>query len=84
VLKPACLGSSVGIVIAHNEEEFIEGVEEAGTFDFKIVVEKMVDNLREINCSVLGSCFSAKASVLEEVGKNDEILSYKDKYQGGG
>ncbi|MEF9893362.1 MAG: D-alanine--D-alanine ligase family protein [Anaerorhabdus sp.] len=84
VLKPACLGSSVGIVIAHNEEEFIEGLEEAGTFDFKIVVEKMVDNLREINCSVLGSCFSAKASVLEEVGKNDEILSYKDKYQGGG
>lgn len=84
VLKPACLGSSVGIVIAHNDEEFIAGVEEAGAFDFKIVVEKMVENLREINCSVLGSCFSAKASVLEEVGKNDEILSYQDKYQGGG
>lgn len=84
VLKPACLGSSVGIVIAHNDEEFIAGIEEAGSFDFKIVVERMVEHLREINCSVLGSCFNAKASVLEEVGKNDEILSYQDKYQGGG
>ncbi|MFV0479338.1 MAG: D-alanine--D-alanine ligase family protein [Anaerorhabdus sp.] len=83
VLKPACLGSSVGIVIAHNEEEFIEGMKEAGSFDFKVVVEKMVENLREINCSVLGSCFSSRASVLEEVGKKDEILSYQDKYQGG-
>lgn len=82
VLKPACLGSSVGIVIAHNEEEFIAGIEEASQYDFKIVVEKMIENLREINCSVLGSCFGAKVGELEEVGKNDEILSFKDKYQG--
>ncbi|MEG0077233.1 D-alanine--D-alanine ligase family protein [Anaerorhabdus sp.] len=83
VLKPACLGSSVGIVIAHNEEEFVAGIEETGSFDFKVVVEKMVPNLREINASVLGSCFSAQVGELEEVAKNDEILSYKDKYQGG-
>lgn len=83
VLKPACLGSSVGIVIAHNEEEFVAGIDETGSFDFKVVVEKMVPNLREINASVLGSCFSAQVGELEEVAKNDEILSYKDKYQGG-
>ena len=84
VMKPACLGSSVGITIAHNDEEFIAGVEDARQYDNKIVVEQMVKNLREINCSVLGSCFDCQASVLEEVGKQDEIMSFKDKYLGQG
>lgn len=83
-MKPACLGSSVGITIAHNDEEFIAGVEDARQYDNKIVVEQMVKNLREINCSVLGSCFDCQASVLEEVGKQDEIMSFKDKYLGQG
>ena len=38
-MKPACLGSSVGITIAHNDEEFIAGVEDARQYDNKIVVE---------------------------------------------
>lgn len=82
ILKPACLGSSVGICMANNDAELIAGVSEARQYDQKILVEKKITELREINCSVLGSCFEAKASVLEEVGKQDEILSYRDKYQG--
>ena len=84
VMKPACLGSSVGITIAHNDEELISGIEEARQYDNKIVIEQMVKNLREINCSVLGDVFDCKASVLEEVGKHDEIMSFKDKYLGQG
>lgn len=82
VLKPACLGSSVGITIAHSDAELIAGIEDARQYDNKIVIEQMVKNLREINCSVLGSCFDCRASVLEEVGRQDEIMSYKDKYLG--
>ena len=41
--------------------------------------------MREVNCSVLGDSFHAEASVLEEVfhSSDDELLDYKDKYQGG-
>lgn len=49
-----------------------------------ILVERCVTNLREINCSVLGNFKEQEVSVLEEPIKNDEILSYKDKYMGDG
>ena len=84
VLKPACLGSSVGIVIAHTEDELDDAVAETGQYDEKIVIEQMVQNLREINCSVLGDHYECKASVLEEVSKGAEILDFKDKYLGQG
>lgn len=83
VIKPANLGSSVGITVAKNIRELNEAIKEAGQYDNKIVVEKVVTNLREINCSVLGYEKDVKASTLEEVGKSDEILSYQNKYQGG-
>ena len=85
ILKPACTGSSIGICVAHNDEEYLECFEQTRQFDKKIITEKLVKPLREINCSVLGDSFSAQASVLEEVGANtsDEFLNYQDKYQGG-
>ena len=82
VVKPACLGSSIGITVAKNEMEALLAIETASKYDEKIVVEKAVENLREINCSVLGDSHSCKASVLEEVTKNDVILSFQDKYTG--
>lgn len=84
IIKPACLGSSVGITLAHSEEELKEAVKEAAQYDNKIVIEKMVKNLREINCSVLGTVFDCQASVLEEVNKGkSEILDFSGKYLGG-
>ncbi len=83
VVKPANLGSSVGITVAKTEEEFIVAVREASRYDVKIVVEKAVTELREVNCSVLGFDSEMKASVLEEVRKSDEILSYENKYTSG-
>ncbi len=85
IVKPACLGSSIGIEIAHNEEELIEAIKESSQYDAKVVIEGMIQNLREINCSVLGDIYEAKASVLEEVGTADsEFLDYKAKYLNGG
>ncbi len=85
ILKPACTGSSVGISIAHNDEEYLSSFEEARQYDVKIITEKVVRPMREINCSVLGDCFHMQASVLEEVNKdnNEELLSYDRKYLGG-
>ncbi len=84
VVKPANLGSSVGINKAQTREELEEAVEEAMSFASKILVEYMVQDMKEVNCSVLGDYEEVEASVLEEVLKSEEILSYQDKYQGGG
>ena len=84
IVKPVNLGSSVGIKIARNHEELIEAIENALIYSRKILVEKAITNLKEINCSVIGDYEIAKASECEEPVKTDEILSYKDKYIGGG
>ncbi len=86
ILKPARTGSSVGISIAHNDEEYLECFEDARQYDEKVITEKVVKPMIELNCSVLGDHEEARASVIEQVGSvsGDELLSYKDKYQGGG
>ena len=83
VVKPATLGSSVGITFVKSEKEVEEAIEEAISYDNKIVVEKAVENLVEVNVSVLGNYEIQKVSPLEEVMGLDEILSYSDKYLGG-
>ncbi|WP_261134850.1 D-alanine--D-alanine ligase family protein [Bacillus sp. Marseille-Q3570] len=84
IVKPANLGSSVGISKATNREELEEAVELAMEFATKIVVEKMVTSLQEVNCSVLGDYEEAESSVCEEVLSSTDILTYQDKYQSGG
>ncbi len=86
ILKPARTGSSVGIAIAHNDEEYLECFENTRQYDEKIITEKVVKPMREINCSVLGDGYQARASILEEVTKEtdgDNMLDFKDKYMGG-
>ena len=84
IVKPATLGSSVGITVVKEEEALDDAIMDAITYDTKIVVEKMVDNLVEVNCSVLGDYEYQQTSVLEEVMSSDEFLTYKEKYLGGG
>lgn len=83
IVKPANLGSSVGIGRADNREELITRIDEAEKFSKRIIVEKCVSKLKEINCSVLGDHEECVASILEEPIKSGEILSYTDKYMGG-
>ena len=84
IVKPVNLGSSVGITKVNTEAEFDNAVMLAFSFADRILVEHAITNLREINCSVVGDSDSCEASVCEEPIANDEILSYKDKYMGGG
>ena len=80
VVKPATLGSSVGITYVHDSKEIENALEEAIKYDIKIVVEKAVLNLIEVNSSVLGNYETQEVSSLEEVMGLDEILSFQDKY----
>ena len=81
IVKPANLGSSVGISKAETEDELTEAIDLACSFASKVLVERAVCNLREINCSVLGNSDECRPSALEEPIMHDKILSYDDKYK---
>lgn len=84
IVKPANSGSSVGIRPAHNREELGEAVRYAAQFTTRVIVEKMLDHLKEVNCSVLGDYHDCKPSVCEVPLRSGEILTYNDKYMDGG
>lgn len=83
IVKPANLGSSVGIGCAHNREELIDKVDAAEQYSTRLIVEYMVRDLQEINCSVIGDCNEYRMSVLEQPLTSQDILTYTDKYMGG-
>ncbi|MUT65579.1 D-alanine--D-alanine ligase [Paenibacillus sp. NEAU-GSW1] len=80
-VKPANLGSSVGISKAKNRDELIAAVDYAFRFDRKVIVEEFVD-AREIEVSVLGND-EPKASVPGEIAPSNEFYDYKAKYIDG-
>lgn len=83
IVKPVNLGSSVGIKKASDRQELADALENAFNFAGKILVERAVENLKEINCSVLGDVDDAEASECEQPVNSDKILSYEDKYISG-
>lgn len=82
IAKPANLGSSVGIQVIKTPQEFKDKVSECLNYDFKVVVERMVQNLKEVNISVLGTQDNAKVSAIEEV--TNGFLDFNKKYQPNG
>ena len=84
IVKPANSGSSVGISPAHSREELAEAIDNAAQFTTRIIVERMLSKLKEVNCSVMGDYYHCEPSVCEGPLRSGEILSYSDKYQSGG
>jgi D-alanine-D-alanine ligase len=82
IVKPANLGSSVGITVAHNESEIKESIEEAIKYDKKIIVEEMVKNLLEVDCAVLGNGETMETSLIGEMITDNDFLTFEDKYLG--
>jgi D-alanine-D-alanine ligase len=82
-VKPANLGSSVGISKAHDRVELEEGIEEALRFDEKVVLEKGIKNAREIECAVIGETESSRVSVCGEIVPSNEFYDYSAKYVDG-
>lgn len=84
IVKPANSGSSVGIRAAHNREELLDAVDYAISFTNRVIIEKYVQKLKEVNCAVLGNYYECTPSVCEVPVRSGEILSYQDKYMSGG
>ena len=77
-IKPANMGSSVGVSKARNASEYLAAVSEAFRFDTKILLEEFIPG-RELECSVLGN-EEPRASVVGEVKSTHEFYSYDAKY----
>lgn len=80
VVKPANLGSSIGISICKDEDELLSAIDVAFCFDFKIIVERAVKKLKEINISCMGENKTVETSVTEEPLNWENFLSFEDKY----
>ena len=83
IVKPANLGSSVGISKASDRKTLDSAIENAIRFSSRIIVEHMVQDMMEINCSVLGDADLRESSVCEEPIKEKDFLTYQEKYGGG-
>jgi D-alanine-D-alanine ligase len=80
--KPANLGSSVGVTKCHTRSDLHEGLLEAASYDRRVLIERGVANVREIEVSVLGN-EEPRASVPGEVLPSREFYSYESKYVDG-
>ena len=84
IVKPATTGSSVGISFCDDIDSLKEGIDEAVQYDTKIIVEEVVQNLKEVNIAVMGNYENQKVSEIEEVLSDNKFLTYQDKYIGNG
>ena len=82
-IKPASLGSSIGIGRADSTQLLRASIDIAANFDRRIIIEPAISGGIEINCSVMGFGGSYEASTLEQPLAWDEFLSYEDKYLRG-
>lgn len=83
IIKPARLGSSVGIKIANTKEELKESIEDAIKYDSKILVEEVIKDLKEVNCAVLGNSEYQETSLIALMKTKHAFLTYEDKYLSG-
>lgn len=84
IVKPATLGSSIGIVKCDDEKELKEALITAFELDGGVLIEEYFSPIKEINCAVYCSNGVAITSQCEEVSSGGALLSYDDKYCGGG
>ena len=81
IIKPAYLGSSIGISIAKTKEELHDAINEAFKYSNKVLVEKYIKNFKEYNCAVIKNKDEYISSSIEEVLHTKDILSFVDKYE---
>lgn len=84
VVKPRNLGSSIGVVLAQTEEDVLLATKSALILDDAAIFEKYLPERREVNCAAYFDGKDVVTSECEEVTSSGELLSYDDKYSGGG
>ena len=80
ILKPATLGSSIGIQVINQKEEIDSTIERSFCMDTKIIIEEKLSDVIEYNCSVLLTPDGNIVSDIEEIITNYDIRSYNDKF----
>lgn len=83
-VKPANLGSSIGVSRADDREELAQGLDLAFEYDRRVLVEKGLDRPIELNCSVLGYDGEVEASPIEMPLSGEQFLDFKEKYLANG
>lgn len=84
IVKPAHLGSSIGINIAHTTEELSKYLSAASLVDKEVLVERLIPEFTEYNVAVRQKDNELEVSAIEHPLAQDEILSFADKYERGG
>ncbi len=84
IVKPATLGSSIGIAKADDIGKLKEALAVAFELDDGVLIEDYLSPRREINCAAYMADGKVVSSPLEEVSSQGAVLSYDDKYSGGG
>ena len=84
VIKINSGGSSIGLFVSKNEEEFNDDLKEAFEFNDDVLVEKFIEGAREFNVAILGDCEKYEISEIDEPIKNNEVLTFADKYLSDG
>lgn len=81
IIKPAYLGSSIGIEVVNNKEELKMALNNAYLYTDKVIIEKALTNFREFNCAIFQDHNELITSCIEEVTHTKDILSFVDKYE---
>lgn len=84
IVKPALLGSSIGIKVVKDEKDIKDAINEAIKYDTKILIEKIVPNLLEVDCAVLGNYETMETSLIGEMITDNDFLTFEDKYISAG
>jgi D-alanine-D-alanine ligase len=83
-VKPAHLGSSIGITKVKNSVELKNALEVAAYYDEKIIVEEAVNNLIEVTVPIMGNDEPVAALVERPLAKGDDVFDFDTKYMSGG
>ena len=82
IIKPALLGSSIGVEKVQNNDACLSAIERAFTYGEHVIVEECVEDLREMNCAVLHTPYGYRSSAVEEVKYEGDLFDFDEKYTG--
>jgi len=80
IIKPARLGSSIGIEVIRRKEELESAIEKSIKYDERFLIEEYIENKKEYNCAVIGTYDKLETSAIEEIINEEGICTYQDKY----
>lgn len=84
IVKPATLGSSIGISLCRNHEELVRALKTAFSYDAEVLCEKALENFYELNCAAMRSpSGKTETSIVDRPFTSHDILTFQDKYLRG-